>query len=83
MAPFTTKLKGDNMVDKNLLKIGTVVRMHEFPENDVPEEDAVVFDEPQENGTLTIRVFPEFREDEDDDGFRDCTIEQVKEILDI
>ena len=59
---------------------GKLVRLKPMPENDVGVEVAQVLHD-YGDGMLMVRVIPQYRVDQYDDGIRECDSNQVDAVL--
>lgn len=59
------------------MKIGDVVKLPET--EDCPEQKGEVL-EIAANGTITVSIFDEYREDDDEDGLVEITADQIEVV---
>ena len=60
---------------------GLTVRMKTMPENGINVEEIAFVLHDYGDGMLMIKVHDEYLVDEWDDGLRECSVDQVKEVI--
>ena len=60
---------------------GEIVRLKAMPENGIHREEIAFVLRDYGDGMLMVKVHDEYLVDEWDDGLRECSVDQVKEVI--